>query len=42
MRENKHARKLDFDRCAKMNTREINRSPMREIKSPRKLVRIRD
>ena len=35
------ARKLVFDRCAKINTREINRCPMREIKSARKLVRIR-
>lgn len=40
MRENKYARKLVFDRCTKINTREINRCPMREIKSARKLVRI--
>ena len=39
--KNKYARKLVFDRCAKINTREINRHPMREIKSARKLVRIR-
>ena len=39
--ENKYAQKLVFDHCAKINTREINRSPMREIKSARKLVRIR-
>ena len=31
--ENKHAGKLVFDRCAKINTRKINRCPMREIKS---------
>ena len=41
VRENKYARKLVFDRCAKINTREINRCPMREIKSVRKLVRIK-
>ena len=40
MCENKYALKLDFDRCAKINTRKINRCPMREIESARKLVRI--
>ena len=29
--ENKYARKLAFDRCAKVNTREINQCPVREI-----------
>ena len=37
--ENNYARKLVFDRCAKINTREINQCPVREIKSARKLVR---
>ena len=41
VRENKYTRKLIFDHCAKINTREINRFQMREIKSARKLVRIR-
>ena len=41
VRENKYERKLVFDHCAKINMREINRCPMREIKSARKLVRIR-
>ena len=31
MRENIYARKLVFDRCVKINTREINQCPMREI-----------
>ena len=39
--ENKFVRKLVFDHCAKINTREINRCPICEIKSVRKLVRIR-
>ena len=37
--ENKYARKIVLDRCAKINTREINRCQMRKIKSARKLVR---
>ena len=33
VRENKYAQKLVFERWAKINTREINRCPMRKIKS---------
>ena len=38
--ENKYARKLVFDSCAKINTRKISQCRMREIKSAQKLIRI--
>ena len=40
MRENKWARKLVSDRCAKINTCEINQCPIREINSVQKLVQL--
>ena len=39
--EYKYARKVLFERCAKINTREINQCLKREPKSAQKLVRIR-